>query len=37
MIDILIEKEIITQAELDAAIGEKKRVWASELKNSSKI
>lgn len=37
MIDILIEKEIITQAELDAAIDEKKRVWASELKNSSKI
>lgn len=31
MTDILIEKEIITKAELDSAVEEKRKVWALEL------
>lgn len=31
MTDILIEKEIITKAELEFAVEEKKKVWAPEL------
>lgn len=35
MTDILIEKDIITMAELEAAIETKKRVWAPELKEGA--
>lgn len=35
MTDILIEKEIITQAELDAAIETKQQVWAPEIKENA--